>query len=186
MENKTKKKSIEASIELSEGVQANLEGNIVVFKGPKGENKRNFADKSIAITIKDNKINLVANKATKREKKKMGSLKSHLRNMIKGVNEGFVYRLKICSGHFPMTVTVSGNDFSIQNFLGEKVPRKLQIKEGASVKVEGDEILVEGIDKEIVSQTAAGIEQLTRISNRDRRIFQDGCYITVKDNKEIK
>jgi large subunit ribosomal protein L6 len=186
MEKKTKKKSIETSVDLAEGVQASLEGNVVTFKGPKGENKRNFADKSVTITIKDNKINLVANRATKREKKKVGSFKSHLKNMIKGVNEGFTYRLKICSGHFPMTVAVSGDEFTIQNFLGEKVPRKLKIKEGAEVKVEGEEISVEGVDKEIISQTAASIEQLTRISNRDRRIFQDGCYIIMKDNKEIK
>ena len=85
-----------------------------------------------------------------------------------------------------MTVAVSGDEFTIQNFLGEKVPRKLKIKEGAEVKVEGEEISVEGVDKEIISQTAASIEQLTRISNRDRRIFQDGCYIIMKDNKEIK
>ena len=186
MEKKTKKNNIETSVELAEGVQVSVEGSVISLKGPKGDNKRDFTDKSIAISIKDNKINLITKRATKREKKKVGSFKSHLKNMVKGVSEGFVYRLKICSGHFPMTVSVSGDEFSIQNFLGEKVPRKLRIKKGADVKVDGQDILVEGVDKEIVSQTAASIEQLTRISNRDRRIFQDGCYIIMKDTKEIK
>ena len=46
--------------------------------------------------------------------------------------------------------------------------------------IKGDIIIVEGIDKELAGQTAARIEQSTRITNKDRRVFQDGCYITDK------
>ena len=105
--------------------------------------------------------------------------------MIKGVSEGHIYKLKICSGHFPMNTAVNGNKFVVNNFLGEKTPRELDIKEGASVKIEGDIVIVEGIDKELVSQTAASIEILTKVKGKDKRIFQDGIYITEKDGKEI-
>ncbi len=62
----------------------------------------------------------------------------------------------------------------------------MKLKEGVSIKVEGDMINVESIDKGLAGQTAADIEQLTRRTNYDTRIFQDGIYIINKDGKEIK
>jgi large subunit ribosomal protein L6 len=115
----------------------------------------------------------------------MQTFKAHIKNLIRGVMEGHLYKLKICSGHFPMSVSVSGEEFIIKNFMGENVPRTLKLKENVSVKVEGDQVIVESIDKEKAGQTAADIEQLTRVTNKDLRIFQDGIYITFKDGKEI-
>jgi large subunit ribosomal protein L6 len=106
--------------------------------------------------------------------------------MIKGATEGHVYKLKVCSGHFPMNVAVAGKDFVVKNFLGEKKPRQVAIKEGVDVKVEGEIVTVESCDKELAGQTAADIETLTRITNRDLRIFQDGIYITEKDGKPVR
>ena len=110
----------------------------------------------------------------------INTFKAHLIHMIVGSMEGHVYKLKICSGHFPMTVAMKGDTLEVKNFLGEAHPRTLKIKQGADVKVNGEEIVVESPDKEIAGQTAADIEQLTRITNRDRRIFQDGIYIVEK------
>lgn len=187
MKKKKQEKKIEGNIVLPEGILASVENNIINVKGPKGEIKKNMADKDINISVKDNKINLAAGKkSSKREKMRLGSFKSHIKNMIRGVSEGYVYKLKICSGHFPMSVSISGNEFIIQNFLGEKIPRKFRVKEGAKIKIEGDEITVEGIDKDIVAQTAGRIEQSTRITNRDRRVFQDGIYIIHKTGKHVK
>ena len=104
--------------------------------------------------------------------------------MIKGSSQNHVYTMKICSGHFPMNVTVDSSNVMIKNFLGEKVPRKARILDGVKVQVQGDIILVNGLDKEKVGQTAATIEQTTRITNKDRRIFQDGCYIISKPGDE--
>ena len=83
-----------------------------------------------------------------------------------------------------MNVTVDSSNVMIKNFLGEKVPRKARILDGVKVQVQGDIILVNGLDKEKVGQTAATIEQTTRITNKDRRIFQDGCYIISKPGDE--
>ena len=62
----------------------------------------------------------------------------------------------------------------------------MKIKEGVKVAVEGDKVKVEGTDKELVGQTAANIETLTKIKGRDRRIFQDGIFIINKGGKELK
>jgi large subunit ribosomal protein L6 len=70
--------------------------------------------------------------------------------------------------------------FVIQNFLGERSPRKALILDGVTVKAKGDDVTVEGIDKEKVGQTVANIERATAVSRRDIRVFQDGIYLTSK------
>ncbi|RMF05964.1 50S ribosomal protein L6 [Candidatus Woesearchaeota archaeon] len=172
-------------ITLPEGIQAAYENNELVVKGPKGEVRKKLLAPRISIAVDGNSVVLSSKNATKREKTLMGTFKAHIRNLIKGAQEGYTYKLKICAGHFPMNVSVSGNEFVVKNFLGEKVPRKVKIREGAAVKVEGDIVVVESNNKEIAGQMAADIEQLTVVKNRDRRIFQDGIFIIEKDSKKI-
>ena len=100
--------------------------------------------------------------------------------MIKGVTDGWTYNLKIVYKHFPIKAAVQGNVFVIENFLGERHPRKADILNGVTVQVKGEEVTVEGIDRNAVGQTAANIEMATRVRGRDIRVFQDGIYITNK------
>jgi len=179
------KHDLKREIELKSGVTAHLNGTMLAIKGPKGEVKRAFLHPKVAISLEGNKVILFAAKATRREKTMVGSFESHIHNMIKGVQEHFIYRLKICSGHFPMNVSVSGGEVVIKNFLGESVPRKIRIMAGAEVKVNDQEIVISSSDIEVAGQTAAKIESACRITNRDRRIFQDGCYITQKASKSV-
>jgi len=167
-------------MELPEGVTAQVEGSTVKIKGPKGEIERKFRAPKFSFGVEGNNVVVSAKNATKREKTMGGTLKAHIYNMIKGVTEGHEYKLKICSGHFPMNVSLNGDVFTVKNFLGEKIPRTVKIKEGADVKVDGEQVTVSGIDIEIAGQVAADIEQLCRITNRDIRIFQDGIYIIKK------
>jgi large subunit ribosomal protein L6 len=180
-----KQEKLQTEIEIPEGVDVSIDGNLVKVRGPKGENERLLANPKIKIEKRENKVVVSAVKATKRDKRTVGTFESHITNLIIGVKEGFVYKLKICSGHFPMNVSATKEELIVKNFLGETIPRKLRLKKGADVKVEGDVVNVESVDKEIAGQTAADIEQLTRITNRDRRIFQDGIWITDKCEKKI-
>lgn len=168
------------SVEIPEGVEVNVDRTLFSVKGPKGEVSKEFRLPGISGRVEGNEIIIESLRRTKREKKLVHTLRAHLRNMVKGVQEPHVYTLKICSGHFPMNVSVSGDSLSVKNFLGEKIPRILKIKEGAKVSVDGDNVKVESVDIGLAGQVAADIEQLTRISNRDIRIFQDGIYITDK------
>jgi large subunit ribosomal protein L6 len=70
--------------------------------------------------------------------------------------------------------------------MGETVPRTLKIKPGVDVIVKEPEITVTSPDKELAALTAAAIEQIARRANFDRRVFQDGIYITHKDGVDIK
>ncbi len=179
-------KQYSESIGLPEKASCSLEGSTLKLKGPKGELSRRFPNPNITIKAEGSSITITAKGSTKKDKKIIGSIKSHVKNMIKGVREGYTYDMKICSGHFPMNVAATGKELVVKNFLGERVPRKLQIRGNVTIKVAGSDIKIEGVDKEEVSQTAASIEQMTRRANFDRRIFQDGIYIVAKDGKPVR
>jgi large subunit ribosomal protein L6 len=179
------KKEIFQEIEIPEGVEANIDGNILTIKGNEGEVKREFKINKIIFEIKDGKIRLGNKVVTRNEKKVMNTMTAHIQNMIKGVQEKFEYKLKICASHFPMNVDIQGKEATVKNFLGEKIPRKTSILDNVDVQIDGDIITVTSINKESAGQTAANLEKATRVTGRDRRVFQDGIFITNKVGKEI-
>ena len=65
----------------------------------------------------------------------------------------------------------------IKNFTGERGVRVAKIVGDTKVRVEGDDVIVQGINIEDVGQTAANIEQATRVKEKDPRVFLDGIYI---------
>ncbi|MBI2548919.1 50S ribosomal protein L6 [Candidatus Woesearchaeota archaeon] len=176
----------EESVIIPEKVTIHLAKGVVTVKGPKGEIRRMVTNPKISFVVNNQKLIATAPHATQREVTHIRTNLAHLKNMCKGVLHGHVYKLRICSGHFPMNVSVQKGQFMVKNLFGEKIPRTLKISEGVTVKVEGTEVIVEGVNKEVASQTAASIEQLTRRTGFDRRIFQDGIYIYHKDGKEIQ
>lgn len=179
------KKKLYQTIEIPEGVEVNLDENTLIVKGPEGENTRIFKILSLDFEKKENTLVIGSEKATKMEKKYMNTIVAHIRNMIRGVQKKFEYKLKICFSHFPITIDVKEKEAIIKNFLGEKIPRKVKILEKVGVKIDKDIITITSLDKELVGQTAANFEKATKIKKRDRRIFQDGIFIINKDGKEM-
>ena len=170
-------------VELPKGITASAKGGEITIKGPKGELSRSINTSTIKIETEGEKIMITCEKATKREKRMINTFIAHIENMIEGVQNPYVYVLKICSGHFPMNVAVSGETLTVKNFLGEKSPRTLKLKKGVNVKVEGDKITVESPNKDLAGQMASDIELLTVKRNRDLRVFQDGIYMIEKAGK---
>jgi large subunit ribosomal protein L6 len=175
----------EEALELPQGVAVTIDHGNFNVKGPKGESARRMVAPGVSITVEGQKVMFKAKKATKREKKMLFTFLAHLKNMVRGVQQPWVYQLKLCSGHFPMTITLSGSKFALKNFLGEKVPREFTIPAGVDVKVAGQEITVTAVDRELAGQIAGRLELLTFKSNKDTRRFQDGIYITEKPAKEL-
>jgi len=164
-------------IPIPEGVNVEKEGDLVKVSGPKGELQRDLEFPGISIEKKDREIVVSTQIPRRIETAMVGTFASHIRNMIMGVTEGFERKLRIVYAHFPIQVKVMGDVVSIGNFLGERKPRKAKILGNSNVQVSGDEVIVTGIDKEMVCQTAANIEQATRIRRFDPRVFQDGIYV---------
>ena len=179
------KKELTEKIEAPQGVTISRDANELTISGPKGSVKRKFNNPKIKLEAAGNVITMSVKAASKREKAVLHAYVAHLKNYFEGVQNPFVYKLKICSGHFPMNVSISNKTLIIKNFLGEKVPRQVKLKEGVTIKVDGNSIVLESPDKELAGQTAADIEQATRRPGFDPRIFQDGIYIIEKSGKMI-
>ncbi len=177
-------KDLTREIEIPERVSV-VGGDGVVVKGRGKELKRSFDVGKIKVVVKDGKIVLSVKGATRRESKMIGTIWAHLKNMIKGVGEGFVYELEICNVHFPMNVKIDGDKIVIKSFLGETTVREARIVGDAKVDIKGNKISVSSSDIEAAGQTAANLEKATRLTGRDRRIFQDGIFITKKPYRKI-
>jgi large subunit ribosomal protein L6 len=187
---KSKKQAYVLGVQVPQGVSVELaqqEGDFVKLVLKKGavQNSKLFDNKVAKLKLEEGKLTVSAKREGKRQKTVAGTFQSHIKNMLAGLDSPHVYKLKVCAGHFPVQVSLTGSTFTIKNFLGESVPRVLQIKEGVKVKVSGTEVVVESPDLELAGQTAASIETLSRITGKDSRIFQDGIYIVEKDGKPI-
>lgn len=157
----------------------------ITVKGPKGALTKDFSHAKVSLRVSGSEILVESHIKGKRGKSVCRTIASHVRNMIKGVTEGFVYKLKIVYSHFPMSVKVEGDKVVIENFMGEKSKRVAKIVGNVKVQVKGDDVIVEGIDIEQVAQTAANIEQATKIKGYDPRIYMDGIYIYERKGKSI-
>ena len=167
-------------IDLPDGVNVALEGQKVSVSGPKGSLERRFSVRGIEVRKEGNALEVVARFPRRQEKALVGTIAAHIRNMVAGVTSGFRYELQIFYSHFPMNVSVQADKIIIKNFLGEKFPRESQIVWDTKVEINGQDIIVSGNNLEQVGQTAANMEQATKVGRRDPRRFQDGIYIAIR------
>lgn len=179
-----KVKNLTRKIKIPQGITIENDKGLITIKSTKGTLQRRFSSPIVDIAITSEQMVLTSKQKSSRNKKRIiNTMASHIKNMIEGVQYPYVYKLKIISGHFPMTVTLDKNTIVVKNFLGEKVPRKAKILDGVKAEIKGDEIIVTSINKELAGQTAGNIEMSTRITNKDRRIFSDGIFITAKSQR---
>lgn len=182
-----KKEAEKKEIKAPEGIEIELnqKENELSVKGEKGELKKRF-DSNIKISQENKTVILTPTSHRRKVKALLGTSAAEIKNMFHGLRDGIIYKLKVVYSHFPVNLKVKEKSLWIENFLGEKYPRKARILEGVEVEIKGQEIEVKGIDKERVGQTAANIEQATKIKKKDKRVFQDGCYIYEKDGRLLK
>ena len=165
------------TIKIPQGVEVSVDGRVVTIKGSKGTLTRSFADAPVSIQLKGDEISVETTWPRKKEASLVGTVHSHINNMITGVMKGFTYKLKVVFAHFPVTVKVKDDNVIIENFTGERSPRNAKIKGSSKVTVKGEDIIVQGLNLEEVSQTAANMERATKVRRKDPRIFLDGIYI---------
>lgn len=168
------------TVKIPENIDVTVSQKTVSIKGPLGKLERSFRHTPIDLRREGNEIVVEAVWPDKKVMALVGTIRSHIRNMITGVTKGYTYKLKIVYAHFPMSVKVKGRELVIENFQGERRPRTVKISSNVKVIVEGDDIVVKGVNIEEVSQAAANIEQGTRIRKKDPRIFLDGIYVYEK------
>jgi large subunit ribosomal protein L6 len=168
---------ISKTIQVPDDVDVNLDGRKITVKGEKGTLMRDFSFAPISIEANGKSVRVWAEWPRKKEAALVGTIFSHIQNMISGVRKGFTYKLKIVFSHFPISLKVQGKTFLIENFTGERRARRVKIVGDVQVKIESEDIIVQGINLEDVSQTAANIEQATKVKKKDPRVFLDGIYV---------
>jgi len=168
---------ISKTAQIPDDVEVTLEGRKVTVKGSKGTLTRDFSSAPISMEMNGKNIRIWAEWPRKKEAALVGTIYSHIQNMIVGVRKGYTCKLKIVFSHFPISVRVKDKTISIENFTGERNPRKARIVGNTQVKVLSEDIIVQGINLEDVSQTSANIEQATKVKRKDPRVFLDGIYV---------
>lgn len=164
-------------ITIPAGVKVQLDGTTIRVTGPKGQLERSMRFPQLTVTCDGKEVIIATDSQRKEIVSMVGTFEAHTKNMCKGVLEGFEYRMKVVYSHFPIQLKLQGHRLEINNFLGEKKPRYAQIEEGVVAKVGTDEVVLNGINRELVGNSAANIEHATHIRNRDPRVFQDGIFI---------
>jgi large subunit ribosomal protein L6 len=170
-------------IQVPDEVTAEVDHLDLTVEGPNGTVSRRLWFPDVTTSVEDGAVVIESDSEDAKTKSTLGTFKSHVENMFHGVTEGWEYRMEVHYSHFPMQVSVEGDEVVIQNFLGEKAARRAPVRGDTQVQVDGETVTLEGPDKEAVGQTAADIEQLTRVTDKDTRVFQDGVYITEKPSK---
>jgi len=170
-------------IEIPEKVQVSLHEGVVKVKGPQGEVSKRLVHPRIKVEVKGKHVVVSSEMPRKKEKALVGTYGAHIRNLLVGATKGFEYKMKIVYAHFPIKTAIKGDTFVIDNFLGEKFPRKTKILGSTKVQVKGDQVVLNGPNVEDVGQTAANIERATKIKGFDPRVFQDGIYIIEKPGR---
>ncbi len=172
--------NFETSVEIPEQVTVSLKKSMLGVTGPLGKTFKNFKKIPVSIEIQDKTVSIKTSGSRKKEYAIMNTAKSIIRTLCEGVIEGYTVKMKIVYAHFPITVKVENKEVLIENFQGERSPRKARIHGQTKVATKGDEIVLTGPVLSEVTQTSAEIEQKTRIKNKDHRVFLDGIYISSK------
>ncbi len=170
-------------IAIPKGVEVELSGRKVTVTGPRGTNTRDFSFIPLEITRSGKaQIKVAVWFGNHKHVACIRTICSHISNMMKGVTKGFEYKMRATYAHFPINVTIvdSNKCIEIRNFIGEKIVRRVPMLEGVTIDVTGqkDELVLRGTNLQHVSQSAASIQNITKVKNKDIRMFLDGIYVS--------
>jgi len=176
----------EEEFDIPDGVAVTIKSRLVTVKGPRGELTKSLRHIDMEIKkVGEKKIKLVVWHGARKHVACLRTVRSLITNMINGVTKGFRYKMRYVYAHFPINVNVieDGKVVEIRNFLGEKYVRRVTLHPGVNVTISSstkDELILEGESLDNVSQSAASIQQICNVRNKDIRKFLDGIYVSEK------
>lgn len=170
-------------ITLPAGVEIINNDNVVTVKGPKGELTREF-NKNIEIKVEGTEITVVRPNDSKEMKTIHGTTRANLNNMVVGVSEGFKKDLEMKGVGY--RAQVQGTKLVLS--VGKSHQDEVEAPEGITFTVANPtSISVEGINKEVVGQTAAYIRSLRSPEPyKGKGIRYVGEYVRLKEGKTGK
>ncbi len=163
-------------VKIPENVKVSLKSHMLNVEGPLGKTYKSFKKIPVDIEISDDKVSIKARGLRKSSIAIMNTARSIIRNLMEGVVEGYTIKMKVVFSHFPINVKVEGKQVLIENFQGERAPRVTKIWGETKVVPKSDDVIITGHVLTDVTQTAAEIENKSRVKNKDHRVFLDGIY----------
>ena len=176
----TKLDEFQEIVEIPEGITVSAKKHMLEFQGPLGKTFKSFRKIPIDIQVNEGKITLKAKGKKKKDYSILHTARSLIKNICVGLTEGYTIKMKVVYAHFPITVKVQDKVISIENFQGERAPRKTFIVGNTKVVPKGEDVILTGEVLTDVTQTAANIQLKTKVKNKDHRVFLDGIYIYEK------
>lgn len=168
-------------VEIPNGTDVNLAGGVITVKGKKGELKKDLKTDVVAVNINGSEITFAPQKDSNFAKALWGTYASHVKNMIKGVNEGFEKKLLVEGVGYKWEV--SGKNVKMS--LGFSHEVLVPIPEGLTVTVEKSTMTISGIDKELVGLFSAKIRDYKKPEPyKGKGIRYDGEFIRRKQGKK--
>ena len=178
------------TMDIPDGVKIKINAKIIEVEGPRGKLSRNFKHLNLDFHLMTDesgkrKLKIDAWFGSRKTSAAIRTALSHVENLITGVTKGYRYKMRFVYAHFPINAAISNGNkaIEIRNFLGEKKVRKVDMLEGVTIlrseKVK-DELVLDGNDIELVSRSAALINQKCHVKNKDIRKFLDGIYVSEK------
>jgi large subunit ribosomal protein L6 len=170
----------ELTISVPENVKVTEKHRLLSVEGPLGKTRKNFKKIPIDLQINGKNITLKSLGTRKKDYAIFKTAESIINTLIKGVQHGYTFKMKIVYAHFPITVKVKDGAILAENFQGERAPRVSKIVGDTKVVSKGDDVIITGPVLTDVSQTAASLQQNTKVKNKDHRVFLDGIYLFEK------
>ncbi|MCV3273738.1 50S ribosomal protein L6 [Roseobacter sinensis] len=168
-------------VELPSGVTATVSGQTIEVKGPKGTRSFSATD-DVTLTVEDNVITVTPRGKSKRARQQWGMSRTQVQNCVTGVTEGFKKELEIQGVGY--RAQMQGNTLKLNLGLSHDVD--YTAPEGVTVTApKQTEIVVEGIDDQLVGQVAANIRQWRKPEPyKGKGIRYKGEFIFRKEGKK--
>jgi len=187
----------EETVAVPQDVKVHIRSRIVSVEGPRGKLTKDLSHIAVTFSLPEKKdkdgkqlIKIEIHHGSRKNVATLRTVKSIIDNLITGVTRGYKYKMRYVYAHFPINVNIEKGDDGVQmveirNFLGEKLVRHVKMQEGVTVepsKGVKDQIELTGNSLEGVSQSAADIQQICRVRNKDIRKFLDDLYVSERGN----
>ncbi|MGZ3217595.1 50S ribosomal protein L6 [Paracoccus sp. T5] len=168
-------------VELPQGVTAEIKGQTIEVKGPKGTRSFTATD-DVDLVLEDGSVAVKPRGASKRARQQWGMTRSMIENLTTGVSTGFKKELEIQGVGY--RATMQGNVLKLA--LGYSHDVNFEVPQGVTITApKQTEIVVEGIDQQLVGQVAANIREWRRPEPyKGKGIRYKGEYVFRKEGKK--
>ncbi|MFQ6553456.1 50S ribosomal protein L6 [Aestuariibius insulae] len=140
-------------VDLPSGVEANISGQTVEVKGPKGTRSFTATD-DVTLAVEDNAVTVTPRGKSKRARQQWGMSRTMVANLVTGVTDGFKKELEINGVGY--RAQMQGNTLKLSLGLSHEV--NFDVPQGVTVTApKQTQIIVEGTDEQLVGQVAANI-----------------------------